>query len=61
MEKIKNNVKKYLNGKYSKKFIECILFMIEIDEKKRPDFIEMDSWIKKNYDNWMLLIVINLY
>jgi serine/threonine protein kinase len=51
MEKIKNNVKKYLNGKYSKKFIECILFMIEIDEKKRPDFIEMDSWIKKNYDN----------
>ena len=50
MNKIKNNVEKYLNGKYSKKFIECILYMIEIDEKKRPDFIEMDSWIKENYD-----------
>ena len=42
-------VEKYLRGRYSKNFTNLVLFMLQIKEKKRPDFIELDSWIKNNY------------
>ena len=49
MDILKNNVEKYLKGRYSKKFINCILLMLEINEKKRFDFCDLISWIYDNY------------
>jgi hypothetical protein len=49
MIKLKEIVFKYLDGKYSIKFINLVIFMINIKEKKRPDFVELDNWIKNNY------------
>ena len=34
MEKVEKNIRKYLNGKYSEKFIKLILCMLEVDENK---------------------------
>ena len=42
-------VESYLKGRYSNKFINLILMMLHIKEKKRPDFIELEAWIKNNY------------
>ncbi len=42
-------IEKYLKGRYSKNFIQLIDFMLQIKEKRRPDFIELDSWIRINY------------
>ena len=49
MIKLKEIVFKYLKGKFSLKFINLIIFMINIKEKKRPDFVELDNWIRNNY------------
>ena len=47
-----NSVKKYINkllrNKYSYKFINLLCTMIEIHEKNRPDFIELENIMK----NW---------
>ena len=40
---------KYLGIKYSKKFYTLLLNMIEYDEKKRFDFIELEQYLKDNY------------
>ena len=37
--------RKYLNGKYSEKFIKLILCMLEVDENKRMDFIELEKFV----------------
>ena len=37
-----------LKDKYSDKFINIIISMLEIHEQKRPDFIELEK-ILKNY------------
>ena len=44
-------VESYLKGRYSNKFINLILIMLHIKEKKRPDFIELETWIQNNYFN----------
>jgi hypothetical protein len=44
-------VESYLKGRYSNKFINLILMMLQIKEKKRPDFIELETWIQNNYFN----------
>ena len=49
MIKLKEIVFKYLKGKFSLKFINLIIFMINIKEKKRPDFVELDNWSRNNY------------
>ena len=49
MNKLIYIVDKYLNGRYSKKYIEILTHMLEIKEKYRPDFIELESWINLNY------------
>ena len=36
---------KYLSKKYSSNFIEIILCLLEVKEKKRPDFIQMEKVI----------------
>ena len=46
-----NGVKKYLEkllkDKYSNKFINLLISMLEIHEKNRPDFIELEKIMKK--------------
>ena len=46
MEKVKNVLVKYLIAKYSYEFINILLMMLEIDENKRPDFIQLDDKIR---------------
>ena len=40
---IKRSVNEFLSKKYSKNLIEFLIWMLEIDENKRPDFIELES------------------
>ena len=46
-----NGVKKYLDkllkGKYSQKFLNLLISMLEIHEKNRPDFVELEKIMKK--------------
>jgi serine/threonine protein kinase len=68
MKKIENVLKKYFNGRYSNQFIQCVLKMIEVDERKRIDFLELvplgfESSIKfkvKNYGYENEEIMLNL-
>ena len=46
MEKIKKFVNKSLEEKYSDKFIDIIISMLEIHEQNRPDFIELEKIIE---------------
>jgi len=47
MDKIRNILKSYLNKRYSDKYIEFLLCMLEINEKKRPDFIQFEKVMKQ--------------
>ena len=47
MENIKNTLDKYLSKKYSNNFIDILLLMLEFNEKKRPDFIQLEQFISK--------------
>jgi hypothetical protein len=49
MNKIKEILFKYLSKRYSEKFILLILMMLEFNEEKRPDFIELDKKIKETF------------
>ena len=50
MNSVKKYVNKILKNKYSSKFIQLLCTMIEIHEKNRPDFIELEN-IMKNWKN----------
>ena len=43
---IKSLIEKHLKGKYSKNFLEVLQIMLQLEEKDRPDFIELESIIK---------------
>ena len=45
MEIIRKIVEKYLGKIYSQNYINLIINMLQIDEKLRPDFIELNSMI----------------
>ena len=45
MNKIRNVLMEYLSNKYSNDFIEILLCLLEVKEKKRPDFIQMEKVI----------------
>ena len=45
MQKIIKIVNDYLGRRYSQNYINLLLYMIQIDEKFRPDFIELNSWL----------------
>ena len=45
MKKIQNLVNQYLGDKYSQDFINILLYMLQVDENYRPDFIELNSWL----------------
>ena len=47
MNNIKNILEKYLSKRYSKTFIELVLSMLEINERKRPDFIQLEKTISQ--------------
>jgi len=47
--KIKKIVEKYLSGRYSKEYVKLIISMLQIKEKNRPDFIELENNIQQNY------------
>ena len=40
---------KHFKNKYTEKFIQVLLLMLEIDEGKRCDFVELNDYIYKNY------------
>ena len=45
MKKIIDIVNNYLGLRYSQNYINFLLYMLEIDENNRPDFIELNSWL----------------
>ena len=47
MEKIKNIIIYYLSKSYSNNFISFLLRMLEVDENKRPDFLQLESLLIK--------------
>ena len=47
--KVKKIVEKYLSSRYSKDYIKLITSMLQIKEKNRPDFIELETFIDNDY------------
>ena len=45
MEKIGIIVNQYLGQRYSQEFINLLLYMLQVDENYRPDFIELNLWL----------------
>ena len=50
MNEIRNYLNNILKNKYSKNFIDLVGLMLEIHEKNRPDFIQLEEIMKK-WDN----------
>ena len=49
MQRIKEILFKHLGKRYSQKYIMLILLMLEVNEEKRPDFIQLEMKIRKNF------------
>ena len=49
MNKIKTILFNYLGTRYSEKLILLILLMLEVDEKKRPNFIKLEEILNLNF------------
>ena len=49
MNQIRAILFKYLEKKYSEKFILLILSMLEVNEENRPDFIELEKKLKETF------------
>ena len=49
--KIKKIVEKYLSVRYSKNYVKLIVSMLQMKEKNRPDFIELENNIQQIYYN----------
>ncbi len=45
MEKIKKIINKYLDKRYSRKYINLLILMLQVDESLRPDFIKLENII----------------
>ena len=45
MKKLKDLVALYIQGKYSENFMNILFKMLEINERERPDFIELSSML----------------
>ena len=48
MKEVRFKIGKYLNKRYSAKFINALIKMVEYNESERVDFIEMEKYIKEN-------------
>ena len=49
MNKIKEILFNFLNKRYSEKYILFVLKMLEVNEEKRPDFIDLEQKIKETF------------
>ena len=47
MKLIRRIINRYICGRYSVKFVNILLTMLELEEKQRPDFIELEEMIKE--------------
>ena len=47
MNEIQNVLMYYLSGRYSNSFIFFLLKLLEVDESKRPDFIQLENMLVK--------------
>ena len=47
MISIKLNLGRYLKGRYTNKLMDVLYYMIELDEKMRLDFIELEKYVEK--------------
>ena len=45
MEIVKESIFKYLKGKFSNHYINLLIMMLNVDEKLRPDFVELNDMI----------------
>ena len=45
MENIKKSVNQYLGEKYTNDYINLLISMLNVDEKNRPDFLELNSML----------------
>ena len=46
MNEVKSILFNYLGKRYSEKLILLILLMLEVDENKRPNFIQLEELLK---------------
>jgi hypothetical protein len=46
MDSIKNILVRYLIARYSYDFVNTVLKLLEIDENKRPDFIQLENCLR---------------
>ena len=46
MSQIKSLIEKYIKDRYSKKDIDVLISMLQLEEKDRPDFIELENMVK---------------
>ena len=51
MEKIKMVIEKYLKNRYSNNFVNILISMLQLEEKDRPDFLELEKIIQQNLGN----------
>lgn len=49
MSKMEAILHKHLKNKYTKQFIALLTLMLEVDEVKRFDFLELDKYVKENF------------
>ena len=45
MNKLRAVIEQYVNKRYSQTFIEILLWMLNLNEKERPDFIELSAMV----------------
>ena len=45
MNKLRAVIEQYVNKRYSQNFIEILLWMLHLNEKERPDFIELSAMV----------------
>ena len=48
-QEIRRIVESYMYRRYSREFINLLILMLQVKEKKRPDFIELEYYIKSNF------------
>ena len=48
MSKLEKILRRYFKNKYTERFIQLMLFMLEFDESKRVDFIGLDNYLNEN-------------
>ena len=45
MSQIESLIEKYIKDRYSQKFMDVLIAMLQLEEKDRPDFIELENMV----------------